>query len=140
MHKSLCVSLIFVLWNLKGCCYHICTHKEPFVEVCNKCLHHRDTSLWKHTPWDVKHYKYFQDVHVCYDYSKQVVDIFRTKQNLNTMSELYMSILKALYWRTLVLIESLYCYLDHNNAQVIMCFTHFCLMKFKRMLLPHMHT
>ena len=58
--------------------------------------------------------------------TEQVVYIFHTKLNMNTMLVIYFRLLKTLHWVTSVLQKNCYPFLDQYPAKGILCFITFC--------------
>ena len=66
--------------------------------------------------------------------------VLYTKYSLNNMAEIYLCLLKVLHWSTLVHQHRPNNQQHHKNVQIMMCFTHFFLMKENNMLPRLLHT
>ena len=81
-----------------------------------------------------------QDVFCCCDYSERVVTSLHTKYSINTIAEIYLCLLKALHWITLVHQHVQKQKEQHNHTHVILCFINFCLMTANRILPQILYT
>ena len=70
-----------------------------------------------------------QDVLCCCDYTERVVAIFHTKYSLNTMEEIYLSLLKDFNWNTLLHQQRKKNKEHDKNTHVMLCLIIFFLMK-----------
>ena len=66
--------------------------------------------------------------------------VLHTKSNPNTMLSIDLCLLVALHYITLLLQHILYRCLYHHFSHIIMCFTHFFLMRENMILSPQSHT